>query len=525
MNTNTIPEVITARDLIEKAGSNIADPQIVFEGEVFDGTLAFRNNPMESEAAYSAALHSVFEITQVIQEFPGLSYDEVAVAAHRTLRRMPEGKPQPVSNDPYTTPATRRIDTGYDWETGLMNTLTVPAGEMSLPFCHGKTSKWQPTLTVVQNGDGSGSMIANIIRGDQDAMQGVFKFVEDLAVAESIYLGQVVDVNYNYQKLTSFKPEDVALTDELRNAVDLFVRGPLQYTDALKREGLPPKTGLFLHGDPGGGKTMIVQLCEYIAARMGAMVIRVAPETGIAGLRKANEMSLRLMKHGHKVLQSMEDMEKLCEQSRESTLDVMDGGEAKGLNRVMLGTTNFEPRIDRAMLRPGRFDGVVECSLPDLVAFEHLGKVLLRGRDLSGIDWAEAFPHFEGYTYAFIANAVQNIIRAAVNRQKGVEGEITVTTEDLIAAALSVRGHFELFRKEQVVDEPTLDKWFNDTIHAQVESTVDDLLDGRHWSDDVDYDQVEERAREACDLVVENRLHNSVMRDRNGDTMGNIQTN
>ena len=102
-----------------------------------------------------------------------------------------------------------------------------------------------------------------------------------------------------------------------------------------------------------------------------------------------------LLDHGLKVVVAMEDMEKLAKRDRAKILDLLDGTSSKQNRIVYIGTTNFLDTIDRAMLRPGRFDAVVECALPDLSAFRQLVNVLIKEHDRGEIDYEEAFPYFE----------------------------------------------------------------------------------------------------------------------------------
>ena len=522
-NANAIPQTIGFGDLVKRAGSNVARPRIVFEGTVYDGTLANAKDPFAAIDGVKDAVMSEFETVERSQAYDGWTMPELRVALAAVLNRSDAGVPQPVSNDPSVTPGTLIVDVGYDWKTGAMNTLIVPKGEMSMPgFRSIPGQKWQPTMRVAM-AYGQPVLIANVLRCDQDAVEGIFGFVRDWVQHNSIYAGQVVNVNFEYLKLTDFKPENVALTEDIQSKLELFVTGPLQYHGALDQRGLPRKTGLFLWGPPGGGKTMVKTTAEYLAARMGAIVVEIDPALGIEGFEAANQRSMVLLESGYKMLIAMEDMEKLAQRDRAKVLDILDGTSSKGHRRITIGTTNFLEQIDRAMLRPGRFDAVEFCGLPDLVAFTHLVKVLISADDRGDIDYEVAFPHFEGYSYAFISNAVQTIIRAAINRAKGDLDTLNVNTDDLIAAAKSVRGHFDLMQQEVEVELPQLDAIFKQLIASEVSDELSNY--GALTEDPTDYGYISEKIREITDEVVEGRIHNAEIVDRNGDMSFRINTN
>ena len=526
MNTetiNTIPEIITMNDLVERAGTNVARPRVVFEGQVYDGTLANAKTPFDAIEGMKDAIYEQFEKVTRSKEFPGMTLAQLRTSLAAVLNRSDQGIPMPHSNDPSITPGTVIVDIGYDWNTGKMKTIIVPRDQMSLPgFRSLDPKKWQPVMQAVPTRTGA-SLHCEILRCDEDAVEGLFGMVSDHAARNSIYLGQVVDVNFDFMKLTDFKPENVAITDTLRSKIELFVTGPLRYSSALDERGLPRKSGLFLYGPPGGGKTMAKTVCQYMAARMGAIVVEVDPSLGVEGFAAAAARTDVLLENGHKVVIGMEDMEKLATKDRAKVLDILDGTSSKGFRRITIGTTNFLETIDRAMLRPGRFDAVEFCGLPDLSAFTQLVKVLIREEDRGDIDYAEAYPYFEGYSYAFISNAVQIILRAAINRAKGDLSNLSVNTQDLIDAANAVRGHFDLMQEEVVKERPVLDQVFTDLVYSQVEGYLDNNAVSSH--DYTDYDSIQSIVHEQVDEVVEARLHQASIVDRDGERQFNISTN
>jgi hypothetical protein len=520
MNTT----MINMNDLVAKAGTNVATPRIVFEQTVFDGTAGFRHDPMASKQAYSDAIDSQFEIVSISQRLEGYTMSDARIALDVVSHMRAEGVPQPVSNDPTVTPKTTRVDTGFDWATGLMQTRTVPAGEMSIPGFASLGKKWQPSMQVIADGH-TPVLWANVLRGNQDEANGLFQYVKEYLEGNSIYLGQVVDQFFNFIDLTSFKPENVALTRDQSNSLDMLVRGPLQFQTALDAENMPRKTGYFCYGPPGGGKTMLMTTICYIGARMGAFVVIVDPSTGIDGFKLAAARTEKLLEAGHRGVLAMEDMEMLSVQDRAKVLDILDGSQSKMARRIVVGTTNFIERIDRAMLRPGRFDTVQFCGLPDRQATEHLCRVLLKGRNLEDVDFDIVFEAMQGYSYAFIASAVQNVVRAAINRVKGqLDEEWTVTTEDLVMAADSVRGHFNLMQEEVVVDKTTIDDIFKGHVFDSVEEYLSNNSIST-YDDNTNYDYIEEKVRETVDSIVEGRLHNASIVDRDGDHVYNINTN
>ena len=522
MNNNTaIPASISVRDLVERAGHNISTPRIVFQENVYDGTLANARNPFDAIQGVTDAVNAEFETVSRKKSFTGFTKAQVQYSLDCVLRLSADGVSQPISNDPTIQPSTEILETGYEWATGKMTSVVVPSGEMSLPGFRSISKSWKPTMQVTCDRGGHPTLYASVLRCDQDAVEGLFQFVTDHIKANCMYRGQAVDGRFAFVKLTDFKPQNVALTETLRKKIELFVRGPLEFALANDTRGLPRKSGLFLYGPPGGGKTMAMTSCAYIAARMGAIVVIVDPSGGIDAFVQASNLTEVMLEAGESVVICMEDMEKLAIRDRAKVLDILDGTNSKGQRRITIGTTNFLEQIDRAMLRPGRFDAVEFCGLPDLSAFRQLVQVLISDDDRGDINYEEAYPLFEGFSYAFISNAVQTIIRSAIISAKGNLSELKVNTQNLIDAANSVRGHFELMQQPVVFETPALDAVMREMVREIVSGEVESSLDDRCFSEEVDYDNI----HSIVDDVLEGRLNGASLQDNDGDKRYQISTN
>ena len=529
MNTTiTIPESITRQNLITRAGSNIPPTRVVFDGKVFDGTFEYVQDPIASIDAFRDAVTSAFEHTERVEQFPGYTADEIAIALEEVLSRLDGGVSQIVQIDPNELPGTRRVSIGFNLKTGVENHRTVPKSPMSIPGCRRLNKKHPAWIRTYTDHFGVPVIQACVIRDDQGKLDGLFGYVRDWADKNTIYAGQCVNLGFEFINRTNVKPGNVALTEKNTKAIDLFVRQPFKNHQRLNTFGQSPKTGVLFYGPPGGGKTMTATLAEYIGVASGGIVIHVDPSLGVSGLQKADEMSLRLLNAGHAVMIVFEDVEKLAQQDRAKVLEILDGGNAKQHRRIVIGTTNFLEQIDRAMIRPGRFDSVLYCGLPDKQAFTQLINVLIsadhRG-DISTDDqghYAKVFPAFEGYSYAMIANAVSIIIRSAIAHSEDDDG-ISVGDEDLITAAELVRDHHDLLNQDVEIDSVTIEDLMRKAHEDQFEH-LDNMVQ-EYGGDHTDYDEVEGRAREAADSVVEGRLHNASIVNLDGDTKFNIETN
>lgn len=511
MNTTTI----SAQDLIAKAGANVPQERVKFDGDIFDGTLAFADNPMEAGNALHEAVMGTLDHVERTMDFPGVPRDELAVALNSVLHMLDAGVPEITSWMGMDTPSTRRVCTGYNWSTGEMGYSNIPGGFMTLPGFRNLvtvSSKQKACICVKgSSNSNSSSLQANVIRQDQGKLEGIFAFVREMCDSNSIYCGQVIDPFGNFIDMTRFKPENVALTAEAASAVDLLVRQQFKNPGPLSELRQSPKTSILFEGPPGGGKTMTVSLAEYLVANSGGVVIHVDPDQGLSGFSAADDMAERLLNAGHVVLIAMEDVEKLAQQSRARALEILDGASSKTKRRIVIGTTNFLESIDRAMLRAGRFDAIIHCGLPDLGAFTHLLKVLMDEHIMGEINYEKVFPHFEGYSYATIAQAVSFVIRSAVAASNSAE--IKIEEDDLIRGASMVRRHHEILGETPIKEEDKIGELFRE-MHMEVRDEVVDQIQEEAY-DRTDYDHIQAIVNEEVDNRLRSRLDGATILDHN----------
>ncbi|MCJ7493425.1 MAG: AAA family ATPase, partial [Deltaproteobacteria bacterium] len=118
--------------------------------------------------------------------------------------------------------------------------------------------------------------------------------------------------------------------------------------------------------------------------------------------------------------------------------------ELKGV--LVLGATNRLDMLDPAVLRPGRFDAVVEIESPDEKDRQEIFEIHLRNKPLDKrIRAADLAAKTEGWSGAEIAAAVQKAalqaIRRAVEAGKGDETDaekVIIKVDDLEAAMAEV---------------------------------------------------------------------------------------
>jgi len=163
--------------------------------------------------------------------------------------------------------------------------------------------------------------------------------------------------------------------NEIREAVEL----PLKRPDLFTRIGVEPPKGVLLHGPPGTGKTL---LAKAVAHETNAHFMRVVGSELVQkyigeGARLVREL-FDLAKKKSPTIIFIDEIDAVGASRTEANtsgdrevqrtlmqlLAGMDGFENRGDVKI-IGATNRIDILDRALLRPGRFDRIIEIPLPD----------------------------------------------------------------------------------------------------------------------------------------------------------------
>jgi len=163
---------------------------------------------------------------------------------------------------------------------------------------------------------------------------------------------------------------------EIREAVEL----PLKKPEVFDRIGIEPPKGVLLHGPPGTGKTL---LAKAVAHETNAYFLRVVGSELVQkyigeGARLVREL-FDLAKKKSPTIIFIDEIDAIGASRTEATtsgdrevqrtlmqlLAGMDGFEQRGDVKI-IGATNRIDILDRALLRPGRFDRIIEIPLPDV---------------------------------------------------------------------------------------------------------------------------------------------------------------
>ncbi|HKP66327.1 MAG TPA: ATP-dependent zinc metalloprotease FtsH [Casimicrobiaceae bacterium] len=235
---------------------------------------------------------------------------------------------------------------------------------------------------------------------------------------------------FDVESETKVTFDDVAGIDEARNElveiVD-FLRDPPKYT---RLGGTAPK-GVLLVGAPGTGKTL---LAKAVAGEAGVPFFSMSAAEFVemivgVGAARVRDLFKQAREHAPAII-FIDELDAIGrargpmsiggsseqEQTLNQILTEMDGFSSReGI--IVLGATNQPDVLDRALMRPGRFDRRVVVNLPDRNGRDAILRVHTRSVPLAGdaslVELAAATPGFSG---AELKNLVNEAALLAARR-------------------------------------------------------------------------------------------------------------
>ncbi len=180
--------------------------------------------------------------------------------------------------------------------------------------------------------------------------------------------------------------------EEVRETVEMPLRSP----EMFEQVGIDPPSGVLLHGPPGTGKTM---LAKAVANQTDATFIKMAGSELVhkfigEGAKLVRDLFELARQHEPAVI-FIDEIDAIASKRTESKtsgdaevqrtmmqlLSEMDGFEDRGEIRIIAATNRFD-MLDRAILRPGRFDRLIEVPKPDAVGREQIFKIHTRSMNV-----------------------------------------------------------------------------------------------------------------------------------------------
>ena len=191
--------------------------------------------------------------------------------------------------------------------------------------------------------------------------------------------------------------EDIGGLDDQLVEVRETVEMPLEQPEMFETVGIEPPSGVLLHGPPGTGKTM---LAKAVANKTDASFIKMAGSELVhkfigEGAKLVRDL-FEVARENEPAVIFIDEIDAIAAKRTESKtsgdaevqrtmmqlLSEMDGFEERGEIRLIAATNRFD-MLDRAILRPGRFDRLIEVPKPTQAGREQIFEIHTRSMNVS----------------------------------------------------------------------------------------------------------------------------------------------
>ena len=265
------------------------------------------------------------------------------------------------------------------------------------------------------------------------------QILDDLKVTRDDFLKAMNEIQPSalrevFLEVPNVKWSDIGGLHDVKKLLKEAVELPLKRPEVFRKMGIRPVRGMLLVGLPGTGKTMFA---KAVATESEANFISVkGPEFLSKWVGESEKAVRELFRKARSAapcivfideidaIASVRGMEdggsRVTERVVNSLLTELDGLQNLE-NVVVLAATNRPDILDPALLRPGRFDRVIEIPPPDLKARVEIFKVHTRKMPIAdGVNLEELAKGTDNYTGADIEGicreAGMNAIRANADK-------------------------------------------------------------------------------------------------------------
>jgi transitional endoplasmic reticulum ATPase len=223
--------------------------------------------------------------------------------------------------------------------------------------------------------------------------------------------------------------EDIGGLSDIKNELAEVIEWPLKYPDLFSEGDVKPPKGLLLYGRPGTGKTLIAKAVattsesNFISIKGPELLSKWVGESE-KGVREV----FRKARQAAPCIIFFDEIDSIAPRRNTSSgtdshvtermvsqlLTEIDGLEdLKGV--VIIGATNRPDIIDEALLRPGRFDRILDVPLPDKDARRQILLILTKKKPLDSTwDINKLIELTGGYTGADLEALVNAAAIAAI---------------------------------------------------------------------------------------------------------------
>ncbi len=244
-----------------------------------------------------------------------------------------------------------------------------------------------------------------------------------------------------YIERPNVKWDDVGGLEDVKKEIREAIELPLKEPELFERFGIRPPRGVLLFGPPGTGKTL---LAKAVAGESEANFIAInGPEVlskWVGESEKAVREIFRKARQAAPTIVFIDEIDaiasrrgtevgsRVTERIVNTLLTEMDG--IRNMDGVfVIAATNRPDILDPGLLRPGRFDKVIEIPMPDEKARLEILKIHTKKMPLDkDVDLKELAKLTEGFSGADLENLAREAAMMAI-RKKAKKVKMAFFTE------------------------------------------------------------------------------------------------
>jgi transitional endoplasmic reticulum ATPase len=423
-----------------------------------------------------AELEAEINVMEVIEAYPL----DGAVAFSKALAKM-YGWATPIPTPGFfgdKPPTLVDVEVGVDKDGSVLHSKVV-WGRFSVPGIDG----FLQTAADFNSKEPKFIIGATIKAKHKAKVIAIAEETRAIVRAQSIYRGKALRLAVNaeggidhgigpkFLNVSKISESQIIFPERVAEQVVTNVFTPIKHTEMVRRYTGALKRGILLAGEYGVGKTLLAYVTARVAQDNGWTFLYLDRVHGLAD-------AVLFARRYSPCIIFAEDIDRILGGERDMSVDdvlnIVDGIDSKSQELMIILTTNFVDKIEKAMIRPGRLDAVINLPRPDAPTVERLirmyaGDLLGQSEDLSeaGRELANQIP-------STIAEAVKRSKFYAISNMSLDGEDLYLTGHDVAAAARGMADHVKLLTAKDEQEHPHTR--LGRVMHESVQDAVEQVM-------------------------------------------------